>query len=171
MSSAAVIKNTGRWTEEEHEKFIAAFEIFGGNWKMISKRIGTRSNIQCRTHGQKIASMLKAAKAQQQQQDNKAPSPTLMLRKPKLSHLRVSPLTLSNSSNLLGSSSSNNMMFLPLPPPWLATPVTPQYQMLPRQEGMMSPMFFAAPLQSQPQTYSSPTNTISSLLQASTTFM
>ncbi|KAH9259172.1 hypothetical protein BASA81_002792 [Batrachochytrium salamandrivorans] len=55
------VRNTGRWSEEERAKFDAAFSEVGGNWKQISKRIGTRSNIQCRTHGQKIAAMARTA--------------------------------------------------------------------------------------------------------------
>jgi SHAQKYF class myb-like DNA-binding protein len=44
---------TGRWTTEEHQKFLEAYEIFGKDWKKIAEFIGTRSNVQCRTHAQK----------------------------------------------------------------------------------------------------------------------
>jgi SHAQKYF class myb-like DNA-binding protein len=43
----------GRWTLQEHKKFLEGYAIYGRNWKKISEMIGTRSNVQCRTHAQK----------------------------------------------------------------------------------------------------------------------
>lgn len=43
----------GRWTRDEHDLFIVAFEKHGKDWRSISKMIKTRTNIQCRTHAQK----------------------------------------------------------------------------------------------------------------------
>jgi SHAQKYF class myb-like DNA-binding protein len=34
----------GRWTEEEHEKFLEAIKEFGKDWRMVEKTIGTRSS-------------------------------------------------------------------------------------------------------------------------------
>ncbi|KAH9255587.1 hypothetical protein BASA81_006417 [Batrachochytrium salamandrivorans] len=43
----------GRWTREEHDQFIIAFEKYGKDWRSIAKFLKTRTNIQCRTHAQK----------------------------------------------------------------------------------------------------------------------
>lgn len=45
---------TGRWTSREHELFLTGYEKFGKDWKKISEFMGTRSNVQCRTHAQKF---------------------------------------------------------------------------------------------------------------------
>ena len=49
----------GRWTEEEHQKFLEAYKIYGKNWKMIQKFIGTRNAAQARSHAQKYFAKLK----------------------------------------------------------------------------------------------------------------
>jgi len=33
----------GRWTKEEHKRFIKAVKKFGKNWKLIEKYVKTRS--------------------------------------------------------------------------------------------------------------------------------
>ena len=48
-----IITTTGRWTEEEHESFMAAIKLFGKCWKQIAKYVGTRNSIQVRSHAQK----------------------------------------------------------------------------------------------------------------------
>ncbi len=45
--------NTGRWSKEEHNKYLKAMESFI-NWKTVSNLVGTRSISQCRSHNQKI---------------------------------------------------------------------------------------------------------------------
>lgn len=44
---------TGRWTRVEHDRFIQAFTAYDKDWRKVSEFVGTRSNIQCRTHAQK----------------------------------------------------------------------------------------------------------------------
>lgn len=46
-------KTEGRWTNEEHNKFLEGMEKFGKNWKKIQQYIGTRSGTQIRSHAQK----------------------------------------------------------------------------------------------------------------------
>jgi SHAQKYF class myb-like DNA-binding protein len=46
----------GRWTDAEHDLFVAAYHKFGKNWKKISKMVTSRTNVQCRTHAQKLQS-------------------------------------------------------------------------------------------------------------------
>lgn len=46
--------NTGRWSADEHKRFLAGLDQFGtGNWKKITEMVGTRSCTQIRTHAQK----------------------------------------------------------------------------------------------------------------------
>lgn len=46
--------NTGRWSSDEHKRFLAGLDQFGtGNWKKITDMVGTRSCTQIRTHAQK----------------------------------------------------------------------------------------------------------------------
>lgn len=51
--------NTGRWTYEEHKKFIDAILKYGNNWKMVQKFISTRSSAQARSHAQKFFMKIK----------------------------------------------------------------------------------------------------------------
>lgn len=46
----------GRWTQDEHERFVEAYSQYGKKWKKIALYVGTRNNIQCRTHSQNLKS-------------------------------------------------------------------------------------------------------------------
>jgi SHAQKYF class myb-like DNA-binding protein len=48
--------NIGRWTKEEHQKFIEAIELFGRDWKKVQAFIGTRTTTQAASHAQKYFS-------------------------------------------------------------------------------------------------------------------
>ena len=52
-SSSKSKSNIGRWTEEEHEKFLKAIEIYGKSWNKVQTFIGTRTATQTRSHAQK----------------------------------------------------------------------------------------------------------------------
>lgn len=43
----------GHWTSEEHQRFLDALDLYGKDWKLIQKYIGTRSIAQTRSHAQK----------------------------------------------------------------------------------------------------------------------
>ena len=45
---------SGKWTEEEHEKFIEGILNYGNEWKKVQKIIKTRSSTQARSHAQKF---------------------------------------------------------------------------------------------------------------------
>lgn len=34
----------GRWTDEEHNKFLEALRLYGKDWLMVEKHVGTRSS-------------------------------------------------------------------------------------------------------------------------------
>lgn len=46
--------NIGRWTDEEHNKFMEGIKIFGKDWKKVQQYVGTRTSAQSRSHAQKV---------------------------------------------------------------------------------------------------------------------
>ena len=44
----------GRWTDEEHQKFIDGILEYGNEWKKVQQIIKTRSSTQARSHAQKF---------------------------------------------------------------------------------------------------------------------
>ena len=46
--------SNGRWSKEEHNKFIEAIIKFGNDWKKIQKYIPSRTSTQARSHAQKF---------------------------------------------------------------------------------------------------------------------
>ena len=48
----------GRWTDEEHEKFLEGMRLFGKDWRRIEEYIATRSCAQIRSHAQKYFNRL-----------------------------------------------------------------------------------------------------------------
>ena len=54
--------NEGRWSTEEHTKFIEGLVEFGKNWKDVQKYVGTRTTAQARSHAQKFLLKLKMIK-------------------------------------------------------------------------------------------------------------
>lgn len=42
--------NAGRWTDEEHAKFLEALQLYGKNWNKVHKYVGTRTSAQTRSH-------------------------------------------------------------------------------------------------------------------------
>jgi SHAQKYF class myb-like DNA-binding protein len=59
LSNASKGILNGRWTLEEHKKFIFRVFEWGGNWKKITEFIGTRNPYQVRSHCQKFFKKLK----------------------------------------------------------------------------------------------------------------
>ena len=43
----------GRWTKEEHKRFLYALDVYGKNWKKVQECVGTRTTTQTRSHAQK----------------------------------------------------------------------------------------------------------------------
>ncbi|CDW72485.1 myb-like dna-binding shaqkyf class family protein [Stylonychia lemnae] len=46
-------KTAGRWTKEEHKKFVQAIRLFGKDWRKVEDFVETRSGAQIRSHAQK----------------------------------------------------------------------------------------------------------------------
>lgn len=51
--NSQIDSNNGRWSEEEHIKFIEAIFIYGNEWRKVKDHIKTRSSSQARSHAQK----------------------------------------------------------------------------------------------------------------------
>lgn len=51
-------KSAGRWTKEEHQRFVDAVKKFGKNWKQVEEYVGTRTGAQVRSHAQKFFNKL-----------------------------------------------------------------------------------------------------------------
>ena len=49
----------GRWTKEEHNRFIEAIISFGNDWKKVQKHVHSRTSTQARSHAQKFLLKLK----------------------------------------------------------------------------------------------------------------
>jgi SHAQKYF class myb-like DNA-binding protein len=50
----------GKWTCEEHNRFLEALELYGNIWKKVEDYIGSRSRAQIRSHAQKYFRGMKA---------------------------------------------------------------------------------------------------------------
>ena len=46
--------NHGRWTEEEHRRFLEASAMYGNKWEKVKEHVQTRSTRQIRSHAQKF---------------------------------------------------------------------------------------------------------------------
>ena len=51
-------KTFGRWTKEEHQRFIEGLKQYGKNWKKVEEHVGTRNGAQIRSHAQKFFNRL-----------------------------------------------------------------------------------------------------------------
>jgi SHAQKYF class myb-like DNA-binding protein len=58
----SITSNEGRWSKEEHEKFLEGIVLYGINWKKVKTLIGTRTSIQVRSHAQKFFYKMKTCK-------------------------------------------------------------------------------------------------------------
>ena len=76
--------NEGRWTDEEHRKFLEAYEAMVAvdparrRWPNVAAAVGTRSTTQCRSHAQKYFKKLRrAAKKRRAVPAAPAPAPVV----------------------------------------------------------------------------------------------
>ncbi|KAH7479398.1 hypothetical protein PRIC1_009064 [Phytophthora ramorum] len=67
----------GRWTADEHERFLEGFRIHGHKWKRVQQVVRTRSVTQVRTHAQKYLLKVAKLKAEKKQGSKTADMATL----------------------------------------------------------------------------------------------
>lgn len=54
--------SAGRWSPEEHQRFVDALKLYGKNWKKVEEIVGTRDGTQIRSHAQKYFAKLEKEK-------------------------------------------------------------------------------------------------------------
>ena len=42
-SNTKITYNDGRWSEEEHKRFLESLKLYGKDWKKVQSYVGTRS--------------------------------------------------------------------------------------------------------------------------------
>jgi SHAQKYF class myb-like DNA-binding protein len=52
----------GRWTKEEHYRFLEALKLYGKEWKKVQEHVKTRTSTQARSHAQKFFQKLEKKK-------------------------------------------------------------------------------------------------------------
>ena len=56
-------EKTGRWTNEEHTRFLRGLELFGKKWSKVADVVGSRTTIQVRSHAQKYLKKFEGAES------------------------------------------------------------------------------------------------------------
>ena len=46
-------ENSGRWTQEEHERFLQGLDMYGKKWTKVAEVVSSRTTVQVRSHAQK----------------------------------------------------------------------------------------------------------------------
>jgi len=70
-NSGSTTHHTGKWTEDEHERFLKAIKIYGNLWKKVKDCVGTRTCAQIRSHCQKYFRRKRNMKIQELRRANK----------------------------------------------------------------------------------------------------
>jgi SHAQKYF class myb-like DNA-binding protein len=91
----------GKWTEEEHQKFLEAIELYGNIWKKVEAYIGTRTPAQIRSHAQKHFRRLRTQAVAEMKKNNQLDQNVFVV----VREFRNNALNSQNSSPVTGSAS------------------------------------------------------------------
>jgi SHAQKYF class myb-like DNA-binding protein len=99
--------SNGRWTKEEHERFVEAIKLHGKNWKKVEETVGTRTGAQIRSHAQKF--FLKVEKEIKTNQKSKGNKDQGKSNKKYISALENLTALIKTEDNLKGNLSFNEI--------------------------------------------------------------
>eukprot|EP00601_Ochromonadales_sp_CCMP2298_P002865 CAMPEP_0173175668 /NCGR_PEP_ID=MMETSP1141-20130122/4039_1 /TAXON_ID=483371 /ORGANISM="non described non described, Strain CCMP2298" /LENGTH=646 /DNA_ID=CAMNT_0014097935 /DNA_START=581 /DNA_END=2518 /DNA_ORIENTATION=+ len=99
----------GRWTNHEHEMFVAALQVHGKKWKKVASMIKTRTAVQIRTHAQKyfIKMNKKDGEEEEDEEEDEADGEDVVKEEGKGRTESISEITTFASSSSSTSSSSS----------------------------------------------------------------
>ena len=77
-SELEVIENetAGRWSKNEHKRFLEAIKLYGKNWQKVHKYVGTRNPTQARSHAQKYFAKLERSRISSDEFKTQEATPT-----------------------------------------------------------------------------------------------
>ena len=90
----------GKWTKEEHQRFLEAIEKYGNYWKFVEAYVGTRSCPQIRSHAQKYFRGLRNAAYRELKESNQLKDKVFIVTKEYFNYSATSPPDLFASQSL-----------------------------------------------------------------------
>ena len=103
----------GRWTREEHRRFIDAIITYGNDWKKIQNYVYSRSSTQARSHAQKFLLKLKSSEFFKKNKIDTTLSwaKTIQFLKNEYSNEELNEIFKSVTSKKKSINAKNNLMF------------------------------------------------------------
>lgn len=96
----------GKWTYEEHNRFLQALELYGNIWKKVEDYIGSRTRAQIRSHAQKYFRGMKAKILAQLKKTGQIKKAVFIVTREYRNYTYCQPPTLSNCNKPIINSST-----------------------------------------------------------------
>ncbi len=77
---------SGKWTDEEHRRFLEAIELYGNVWKSVESHVGTRSCAQIRSHSQKYFQRMRTKALEELRRSNQLENKVFIILKEYRNH-------------------------------------------------------------------------------------